>query len=95
MTFVGATKISEKVAAVRLPTLGGIEEEALWGEAAAAPTAAAGTAKAPLASVPESRAESPVEAAAAAPAQQQQQRQQAGGQQVPTVQRDSDGSLRR
>jgi hypothetical protein len=77
---------------VRLPTLGGIDEEALWGEAAPLPATAAVTAKAPLAPVPEGQAPAPVAAASVPSAQRQQQ---AASQQVPSVQRDSDGSLRR
>lgn len=90
----GVSKISEKVEAVRLPTLGGIEEEALWGEAAQSP---AEVPRLPLASVRDGQTGLP--AALAAPAQQQQQQQlrpqQAGKQQAATFQRDSDDSLRR
>ena len=92
MVSVGVSKISEKVEAVRLPTLGGIEEEALWGEAAQPPAKAA--VKVPLASVPDGRAGMP--AASAAPADQHfQQLQQQQRQPAATVQRDSDNSLRR
>jgi hypothetical protein len=90
------SKISEKVEAVRLPTLGGIEEEALWGEAAQKP---AEVPRLPLASVREGQTGLPAASAASAvPAQQQQQQQQpqqAGKQQAATFQRDSDDSLRR
>jgi hypothetical protein len=96
--LAGVGKISEKVEAVRLPTLGGIEEEALWGEAAQSP---AEVPRLQLASVREGQTGLPAAlAASAVPAQQQQQQQQqqpqqAGRQQAATFQRDSDDSLRR
>ena len=81
---------------MRLPTLGGIEEEALWGEAAQSP---AEVPRLQLASVREGQTGLPATSAASAvPAQQQQQQQQpqqAGRQQAATFQRDSDDSLRR